>query len=156
MTVMESLTKQLAHVEWANASHLAALERLPHPPPRAMRWMAHVLAAEELWQERLIQSGRPVVVWPELTIAECRALAERTAARWRDILATLTPERLSTPIRYTNSLGEAWNSSVHDILVHVCLHGSHHRGQITAELRATGTTPPYTDYIHAVRQGFIA
>jgi len=153
---MESLTKQLAHAEWANASHVQALERLAAPPPRALRWMAHVLAAEELWQERILQSGRKAVVWPDLTVAECRPLAALVAARWHDILAILAPDHLATPIRYTNSLGEAWESSVHDILVHICLHGSHHRGQITAELRANGATPPYTDYIHAVRQGFIA
>jgi uncharacterized damage-inducible protein DinB len=36
------------------------------------------------------------------------------------------------------------------------IHGAHHRGQIIAELRAAGAEPPYTDYIHSVRQGFLA
>lgn len=39
--------------------------------------MAHVIAAEELWQERLLQSGRTVVVWPEHSVAECAAIAWR-------------------------------------------------------------------------------
>ena len=155
MTVIESLSKQLAHAAWANAAHLAALAALAEPPPRAMRWMAHVLAAEELWQERLNETGRPVTVWPDLTLDECRRLAASTAARWRDVIRDLTPDRLATSVAYFNSKGERWQSTVHDILVHVCLHGAHHRGQIIAELRAAGVEPPYTDYIHAVRQGVL-
>ena len=156
MTAIELLTKQLAHATWANATHLDALASLEPPPPRAMRWMAHVLAAEELWQERLIESGRAVTVWPDLTLDECRRLADRTATRWREMLHELTPERLATAVPYVNSKGERWENTVHDILLHVCLHGAHHRGQIIAEIRTTGGEPPYTDYIHAVRQGFIA
>jgi uncharacterized damage-inducible protein DinB len=156
MTVIESLSKQLAHAAWANAAHLDALAALTTPPPRAMRWIAHVLAAEELWLERLRQSGRAVTVWPDLTLDECRRLAERTAAGWRDLLRDLTPERLAISVPYFNSKGERWENTVHDVLLHVCLHGAHHRGQIIAEIRATGGEPPYTDYIHAVRQGFIA
>lgn len=156
MTAIEMLAKQLAHAAWANAVHIEALAALPAPSPRALRWIAHVLAAEELWQERLLQSGRPVTVWPDLTLDECRSLAARTAARWHDMLRDLTPERLATSVFYVNSKGQRWENTVHDVIVHVCLHGAHHRGQIIAEIRAMGHEPPYTDYIHAVRQGLIA
>jgi uncharacterized damage-inducible protein DinB len=156
MNVAESLTRQLAHASWANSAYLAALQEIATPPARTVRWIAHVLAAEELWQERLLQSGRSVVVWPEHSIAECHAIASRTTQRWREMLRELQPESLATPIRYANSKGEAWENSVHDILVHVCLHGSYHRGQIATALREAGFDPPYTDYIHAVRQELIA
>ena len=61
----------------------------------------------------------------------------------------------SSQITYKNSKGEAWTSAVEDILVHVTTHSAYHRGQIAADLRAAGIQPPYTDYIHAVRQGLI-
>jgi uncharacterized damage-inducible protein DinB len=156
MDVIQSLTRQLQHAAWANAEHLNALAALDDPPPRTVQWIAHVLAAEELWQERLLLSGRAVTVWPPLTIPECRALAERTASRWRELLRDIDSDRLDTPIAYTNTKGERFHSTAHDILLHVALHGAHHRGQIIAALRAAGVEPPYTDYIHAVRQGFIA
>ena len=156
MNLTDSLTRQVAHSSWANAEYLSALEDIAIPPSSAVRWIAHVLAAEELWQERLLQSGRSVVVWPESSIAECKATATRTTRRWREMLSEFLPERLAMRIRYANSKGEAWENSVHDILVHVCLHGSYHRGQIAAALREAGFDPPYTDYIHAVRQGLIA
>ena len=156
MNLVDSLTRQFAHASWANLEYLSALGKIAIPPSSAVRWIAHVLAAEELWQERLLQSGRSVVVWPEISIAECQAIATLTARRWREMLPELLPERLAMRIPYENSKGEAWENSVHDILVHVCLHGSYHRGQIAAALREAGFDPPYTDYIHAARHGLIA
>jgi uncharacterized damage-inducible protein DinB len=59
-------------------------------------------------------------------------------------------------VTYTNSKGEVWTSGVEDILTHVTIHSAYHRGQIASDLRAEGHTPAYTDFIHAVRQGFVA
>lgn len=42
-----------------------------------------------------------------------------------------------------------------DILTHVLMHSAYHRGQIASHMRANGKTPAYTDFIHAVRQGFV-
>jgi uncharacterized damage-inducible protein DinB len=55
-----------------------------------------------------------------------------------------------------NSKGEPYTSSVEDILTHVVFHGAYHRGQIAAKMRESGLEPAYTDYIHAIRQGFVA
>ena len=55
----------------------------------------------------------------------------------------------------TNSKGEPWTSRVEDILLHVVMHSAYHRGQIASDVRASGHTPAYTDFIHCVRQGFI-
>jgi uncharacterized damage-inducible protein DinB len=40
-------------------------------------------------------------------------------------------------------------------LTHVLFHSAYHRGQIALHLRASGFTPASTDFIHAVRAGFI-
>lgn len=155
MTAVDSIARQLAHAAWANATLIDALAVLPDPPPKALRWMAHILAAEEVWLERIAQSGRSVRIWPDLTLDECRRLASSTASRWQELLRILTPERLAERTIYRNSKGEPWENAIHDILLHVVIHGAHHRGQIVAEIRATGAEPPYLDYIHAVRQGHI-
>jgi uncharacterized damage-inducible protein DinB len=63
---------------------------------------------------------------------------------------------ISRRVAYTNSKGEEWTSGVEDILTHVTIHSAYHRGQIASDLRAAGHTPAYTDFIHAVRQGFVA
>jgi uncharacterized damage-inducible protein DinB len=41
------------------------------------------------------------------------------------------------------------------MLTHVLFHSAYHRGQIALQMRASGMEPAYTDFIHAVRQGFV-
>lgn len=48
MNLTDSLTRQVAHSSWANSEYLSALEEVAMPPSRAVRWMAHLLAAEAL------------------------------------------------------------------------------------------------------------
>lgn len=94
-------------------------------------------------------------VWPELDVQGCAAGLEDLSRRWADYLRDDKPRRLSDSVSYTNSKGEAWTSTVEDILIHVTIHSAYHRGQIASDLRAAGLEPAYTDYIHAVRQGVI-
>jgi len=70
-------------------------------------------------------------------------------------MRTLHEEDLSRRVDYTNSQGERWSNTIEDILTHVVLHGTYHRGQIATIVRQSGETPAYTDYIHAVRQGLV-
>jgi uncharacterized damage-inducible protein DinB len=44
---------------------------------------------------------------------------------------------------------------VEDVLTHVLFHSAYHRGQIALQMRASGAEPAYTDFIHAVRKGFV-
>ncbi|MFL5508025.1 MAG: DinB family protein, partial [Gemmatimonadaceae bacterium] len=52
---------------------------------------------------------------------------------------------------YKNSAGEQFTSSVENILTHVFMHGSYHRGQVASLVRAGGDTPSPTDYIFFTR-----
>ncbi len=75
--------------------------------------------------------------------------------RWRIYLSRLTEDDLASDCRYTNLKGDAWTSTVFDILKQVILHAAHHRGQISLEIRHTGSVPAAVDYIPAVRKGFL-
>jgi uncharacterized damage-inducible protein DinB len=44
-----------------------------------------------------------------------------------------------------------FRSQISDILLHVALHSSYHRGQIAAAVRAAGVTPVNTDFITFAR-----
>jgi uncharacterized damage-inducible protein DinB len=52
---------------------------------------------------------------------------------------------------YRNTAGTEFRTSVADILTHVFLHGSYHRGQINARLRGAGFDPTVVDYIAYTR-----
>jgi uncharacterized damage-inducible protein DinB len=58
-------------------------------------------------------------------------------------------------VEYRNSVGELWKGAVGDVLTQVVMHSAYHRGQIAADLRQSGHEPASTDFIHAVRQGFV-
>jgi uncharacterized damage-inducible protein DinB len=150
--MLDHLRRMFVYDRWANHEMLRSLET--EAGPRSLKLFAHVIAAEALWFDRL-ESRSSGAVWPELTLAECRSELAHISERSEAYLSELSPESLTTPISYTNSKGEPWVSSVGDILTHVVLHASYHRGQIASDVRAAGKTPPYTDYIHCVRQGLI-
>jgi uncharacterized damage-inducible protein DinB len=141
---------------WANGEALAALARAGEAaPPQAVRWLAHVAGAERLWLDRLRDGRSTVPVWPDLDLAGAAAMIDEAASLYRDYLDTLVPEGLDAQVNYVNSQGQPWTSRVEDILQHVVMHGTYHRGQIAAALRAAGATPAVTDFIHAVREGLI-
>jgi uncharacterized damage-inducible protein DinB len=70
---------------------------------------------------------------------------------FRDLVSRLTPHLLEKPVTYRNSAGDQFTSTVEDILTHIALHGSYHRGQIAASARAGGDTHSPTDYIAFAR-----
>jgi uncharacterized damage-inducible protein DinB len=144
-----------AYEDWANREALASLAAAPPPPARSLKFLAHVAGASRLWLGRLRGAETPVAVWPDLDLGECRAALEDLGRLWTAYLAELNPAELEETVSYVNSKGEPWTSRVDDILTHVVLHSSYHRGQIAADTRASGHTPAYTDYIHARRQGFV-
>ncbi len=144
----------LRYDAWANGETLRLLRAAP-PPASAVRWMAHLVGAGELWLARLRDEPPTLPVWPDLDLAGCADGVARLAERWAAYLEALRAEDLEEGVGYRNSRGEYWTSTVADILTHVTMHGAYHRGQIAAALRENGAQPPYTDFIHAARQGLI-
>lgn len=155
MTFLDPLTRLFTYDDWANRESLASLRAAAEPPPRALRWMAHIVAVERLWLGRLLGDTERVVTWPDLTLDECAAGLDELRGRWRDYLAGLTPEGLGRPVSYVNTQGDTWTNTAGDILLQTVTHSGYHRGQIAAELRAAGETPVLTDFIHAVRTGHV-
>ena len=155
MELRAHLRRLLAWDGWANREAIATLRAAVTPPARALRFMSHVPAAERLWLGRLRQDATPIVVWPDLTLEQCAAEAEAMAQAWPRFLEGPPLADLERSVAYRNSKGEPWTSTVGDVLTHVVTHSAYHRGQVASELRAGGFEPAYTDFIHAVRQGFL-
>lgn len=152
MELLNAVSRLFAHDHWANEQTVKAI-REASGSPRAIKLFAHIVAAEWLWLARLRQQPQKRAVWPEFTLADCERELLELGAAWRDYLAALTPAALDSSVAYTNSKGERWQNTIGDILLHVTLHSSYHRGQIATALRDSGDAPAYTDYIEAVRRG---
>jgi uncharacterized damage-inducible protein DinB len=156
---VEDFLRMFAYDHWANRECLAAILAAASIPADTAGRMAHILSAQRLWLERILQRPQTMPVWPVSTIEECQALAEEMSSAWRNYLTgpvTQSPSAsLDREIEYRNSKGEPWSSRVEDILAHVLFHSAYHRGQIALQMRASGAQPAYTDFIHAVRQGHL-
>jgi uncharacterized damage-inducible protein DinB len=151
--------RMFAYDDWANRECLAAMRAARSVSPDMVGRMAHILSAQKLWLERILNQSQSMPVWPASTIEDCTALASEMSAAWRNYLTRLAnqfaPGSPEDKIEYRNSKGQPWSSRVEDVLTHVLFHSAYHRGQIALQMRASGLEPAYTDFIHAVRQGFV-
>ncbi len=151
--------RMFAYDHWANRECLTAIRAAGTASPDAVKRVAHILAAQKLWLDRILKRPQSLPVWPSVTIEDCMALADEMAAAWKHYLTRIenqfAPGTLDDTIEYSNTKGEVWSSCVEDILLHVLFHSAYHRGQIALQMRAAGMEPAYTDFIHAVRQEFV-
>jgi uncharacterized damage-inducible protein DinB len=120
-----------------------------------VKLLAHILSAEKLWYQRLQLQKQTYPVWPDFSLEHCKLEAEELPRLWKACLQSLKEDGLARSLSYKNTKGESFNSSKEDILMHVVMHSAYHRGQIAADMRAAEVTPVYTDFIHAVRLGFV-
>ena len=155
MNLTDYFRRQFSYDAWANREVLAAIGTQDGENDRSLQLVSHIMAAERLWLERLKQQPQSTPVWPRRDLAQCRAEAEQMSGLWSEYLSAVTEEQLERTIAYKNSKGEPWESTVGDILTHVIMHSAYHRGQIASHMREHGKTPPYTDFIHSVRQGLV-
>ena len=151
---MNILLNLLQHVAWADGqlqAEIAGIAADRAERAQAIRLYSHVAAAEHIWLSRL--EGRSPVhpVWPDLPLETATALAQESLAGLRAI-AGADADTLAREVEYRTSAGQAFRNTVADILSHVALHGSYHRGQIALLTRQGGGTPAATDYITFARR----
>jgi uncharacterized damage-inducible protein DinB len=146
------LERMFDSMRWADTRVIGALADCPAAQAEAQPLVAHLVAAEHVWLARLESREPRVAVWPTLTLAECEALAGENAAGYLAYLKRQSEESLHGKISYRTQAGQAWSTAVIDILTHVVIHGSYHRGQIAKMLGRAGVAAPMTDFIAYVRE----
>lgn len=140
------LKRILDHQHWADLRTLESL-RAQSAPEEARRLFGHIIGAEIIWADRIAGLPQSSPVWPELDLDKATGVLEVLHQRFDDFCDS-DPERI---VRYTNTDGDAFETSVSDILTHVALHGAYHRGQVAHLLRKATAEPNPTDYIQFVR-----
>jgi uncharacterized damage-inducible protein DinB len=149
--MLEHLRRLFDHMYWADHRALESLRNAGLPHPKALEIYAHILGAEHTWLTRLRGAPAAHAVWPKLTLAECGPLASENQQAFSEYLAQLDEDALAREVHYRNSAGAEFDSRIDDILLHVVLHGTYHRGQVAFVVRNEGDVPNATDYIAFVR-----
>ena len=147
----ELLTRMFEHMKWADERVQESVVNAANPPAQALDLLAHVVAAEHVWLSRIRGEKPEVPVWPKLSLAQCAELGARNANEFLALVESVDETALDDGVTYRTSAGDQFTTSLRDILIHVALHGTYHRAQIAAAVRAGGDTPASTDYIQFVR-----
>ena len=147
------LQRLMQHADWANRRILDSLQKTKLAEQRPLRLFAHILAAERIYLERLRGLDPwPQNFWPELSLEQGAALIIENGFAYKKFFAGLAENGLDSSVRYRNSKGIEFHTPIKDLLSHVALHGSYHRGQIASLTRNAGHEPVNTDFITFVRE----
>lgn len=140
------LTSLRDHGEWADRRLLGPLRETAVPD--AVRELAHVRGAQEIWLSRIEQRNATLPIWPELSVDELATIGEALDTAWRLKFTSLREEMLAQPVQYKNMAGDPFSTPLSEILLHTMLHGHYHRGKASAAIRAaTGAAVMSLDYI---------
>jgi len=144
--------RMLSHAYWANSEILKTLQKADPISEKLTSLFGHLLSAEKVWLERLnLRDSTNLSIWPITRLENCEALVHENHDGYQQFLKALNDSDLDTIVPYRNSKGIEFQTSIIDILTHVSLHGSYHRGQISSYLRLEGHEPVNTDFITFVR-----
>src|SRR4030042_5546553 len=119
---------------------------------KIIKIFSHLLKAEKIWLMRLKGedlSGQ--MIWPDLTIKECQDLIIENTQMYKQYFMSLKADEITKNLNYRNSKGQEFQTAILDIVIHVVIHSSYHRGQIAMLVRELGGNPINTDYINYIR-----
>ncbi|MEP7148032.1 MAG: DinB family protein [Acidobacteriota bacterium] len=151
MDILEHLRGLFEYDDWANRRTIAALETCPSD--RSRRVLAHILITKQEYFERLAgKDSTGCDFWPDLNLEQCRNLAATTNSNYATLLNDSDESGLELIAKYKTSEGVPQANTFRDLLTHVLLHASVHRGNIVLKMREEGFEPPKIDYILYLRR----
>lgn len=151
METVAHLRHLFAYNDWANRRILVAVKK--STSDRSRQLLAHIFITEMEYYERLFgKDSTGFNFWPDLTAEDCGELARAVAQAYEKLLRRFDEEGLEIKARYRTSEGVAYENTYREMLTHVLMHSSIHRGNIMLKLREDGFEPPKIDYIIYLRE----
>jgi uncharacterized damage-inducible protein DinB len=151
MHTVDHLLHLFEYDDWANRRTLAALGN--SASARSLQILAHLLITKQEYFERLDgKDSTGFDFWPDLTVDECYELARRAHENYVRLLTGADELLLEAKASYKTSEGVPYENTYRDLLTHVLLHSSIHRGNIVLKMREEGLEPPKIDYILYLRR----
>jgi uncharacterized damage-inducible protein DinB len=147
-----NLGEFLKYTKKADEIIIKALAETHFSIPEANTLISHVLSAQHIWAKRILGEKPDYAVWEVLRPEDFESIYQTNIKMLEEILATKV---LTEEVMYGNSAGNGFTNTIEDILIHVCNHGTYHRGQLAKMLKQAGYVPPVTDYIILKRQGML-
>ena len=151
MESIEHLRELYVYNDWANRRIITALKDARSEKARQI--LAHLLITEQEYFERLYgKDSFGFDFWQNLSLEQCGNLARETAERYEKLLGQFDDEGLNLKTSYRTSEGIWYENTFRELLTHVLVHSSIHRGNIILTLREENYAPPKIDYIIYLRE----
>jgi uncharacterized damage-inducible protein DinB len=125
-----------------------------HADRNVLGTLVHIFAADRVWLGRILGNVPARFIDPEtdMQMATLENDWPVLSSRWLEWIDTQTDESLLQPLQYRDLKGNEYQTPLWQIVLHVVNHATHHRGQVSAMLRAMGHTPPGVDLIFYYRE----
>jgi uncharacterized damage-inducible protein DinB len=136
------------HEHWANLKVLESIVSADEIAQKAIDIFSHTIAAQRIWLDRINDINTELKVWE---VFETQIMLELLEINYADVNKLIDTQDLEQLIIYQNSKGEHFTSTISQILTHLSLHASYHRGQVVMLLKNHVSTLPATDYILYIR-----
>lgn len=151
METVEHLRHLFAYNDWVNRRMIVSLKNADSE--RSRQILAHLLITEKEYYDRLYgKDSTGFDFWPDLSLDECGTLARETAEAYEKLLRRFDEDGLDIRAKYRSSEGVPYENTFRELLTHVLIHSSIHRGNIMLKLREDGFEPPKIDYIIYLRE----
>lgn len=111
---------------------------------RSLQLLNHLVNAQHVWNSRIIDTPPKMGVWDLHLFEDLRKLDKENMEQSINIVEQTDLQNI---IAYTNTKGDRYSNSVRDILFHIINHSTHHRAQISSDLKINGVEPIPMDYI---------
>ena len=143
---MTYLAKLVQHCTWANQVwiDLIAEANADSRDEYLSRRISHILLGEQAWFQRIMRQEVDRDIWRVMAVDEMRRHHQLHVQHYAAFLAG----DIQQIVEYRRFTGEEYRSSVGDILLHLCSHGMHHRGQMATHASHNGLAVPNTDFIN--------
>lgn len=146
---MKEYFKQVfEHEHWANLKVLESMIGATEISQQIIEIFSHTIAAQRIWLDRINGNKTELKVWE---VFDTNIMLELLEINYSDILKVINNQDFERLIAYQTSNGRHFTSTINQILSHLALHASYHRGQVVLLLKGKVDALPTTDYILYVR-----
>lgn len=117
--------------------------------------LVHTLNWEIVWRERCAYGATRSRWLAEEDFSTPKALRERWQQEqevMRAYLSTLCEKALASTVQYLRRSGEVAEATLWQLLLHLVIHGAHHRSQAASLLTEHGASPGDFDFLVFLRQ----
>jgi len=144
---MTQLQRLVDHCVWANQVWISFIRENCPTDEYLLKMMTHILLGEQAWFQQIEGVEVKREIWTPKPITELQEIHRQHTGRY----SALLQQDLGRIIAYQRFSGDRYQSPISDILTHLCLHGTHHRGQMATYAARNGMSVTNTDFINYCR-----